>query len=99
MSNSVETRIRDRLDDKWLTPSQNVLWKAIQRFDGPPHRVINIYGTEGTGKTFMGWFLERINYSAYSIRPDMSKPLLSRLTLDNALSDRATTRELRPLVD
>jgi hypothetical protein len=99
MSNTVETRIRDRLDDKWLTPSQKAVWEAIQRFDGPPYRVINIYGTEGTGKTFMGWFLERINYSAYSMRPEMSKPLLSRLTLDNVLSDRITTRELRPLVE
>jgi len=99
MSSTVETRIRDRLDAKWLTPSQKAVWEAIQRFDGPPHRVINIYGTEGTGKTFVGWFLERINYSAYSKRSDMSKPLLSRLTLDNVLSDRTTTRELRPLVD
>src|SRR6266487_2105803 len=64
-----------------------------------PHRVINIYGTEGTGKTFMGWFLERMNYSAYSIGPDMYKPLLSRLTLDDVFPDRTTTRELRPLVD
>src|SRR6266699_3054384 len=99
MSNTVETRIRDRLDDRWLTPSQKAVWEAIQRFDGPPHRVINIYGTEGTGKTFMGWFLERMNYATYSIRPDMYKPLLSRLTLDNVLSDRTTARELRPLVD
>ena len=99
MSNAVETRIRDRLDDKWLTPSQKAVWAGIQRFDGPPHRVINIYGAEGTGKTFMGWFLERMNYSTYTFRPDIYKPSLSRLTLDNVLSDRTTTRELRPLVD
>lgn len=99
MSNTMETRIRDRLDDKWLTPSQKAVWEAIQRFDGPPHRVINIYGTEGTGKTFLGWFLERMNYSTYSIWPDMYKPLLSRLTLDDVFPDRTTTRDLRPMVD
>ncbi len=99
MSNAVEIRIRDRLDDKWLTPSQKSVWVALQRFDGLPHRVINIYGTEGTGKTFMGWFLERMNYSAYSIWPDMYKPLLSRLTLDDVSPDRTTTRDLRPMVD
>ncbi len=28
MSNAVEIRIRDRLDDKWLTPSQRSVWEA-----------------------------------------------------------------------
>ena len=99
MSDILEARIRERLDIKWLTPSQQTVWEAIQRFDGLPHRVINIYGPEGTGKTFMGWFLERMNHSTYRIWPDMQKPLLPRLTLDDALSDRATTRDVRPLVD
>lgn len=96
---TLEARIRDRLDVKWLTPSQKTVWEAIQRFDGPPHRVINIYGTEGTGKTFIGWFLERMNHSTYRVWPDMQKPLLPRLTLDDVLSDRTTTREIRPLIE
>jgi hypothetical protein len=99
MSNTLEARIRDRLDVKWLTPSQKSVWEAIQRFDGPPHRVINIYGAEGTGKSFMGWFLERMNHSTYRIWPDTQKPLLGRLTLDDVFPDRAITRNLRPLVD
>lgn len=99
MSNVLDSRIRDRLDAKWLTPSQKSVWDDIQHFDGQPHRVINIYGAEGTGKTFMGWFLERMNYSTYCVWPDMQKPLLPRLTLDDMLPDRATTRGLRPLVD
>lgn len=99
MSNVLGSRIRDRLDDRWLTPSQKKVWDDIQQFDGQPHRVINIYGTEGTGKSFMGWFLERMNYSTYRIWPDMQKPFLPRLTLDDILPDRTTTRGLRPLVD
>ncbi len=99
MSHPLDARIRDRVDLTWLTPSQRTVWEAIQRFDGPPHRVINIYGLEGTGKTFMGWFLERINYSTYQIWPDMRRPLLPRLTLDDVLSDRTTARDIRPLVD
>ena len=99
MSSTLEARIRDRLDVKWLTPSQKTVWEAVQRFDGPPHRVINIYGAEGTGKTFIGWLLERMNHSSYRIWPDIQKPLLPRLTLDDVLPDRATTRDLRPLVD
>jgi hypothetical protein len=99
MSNALEARIRDRLDVIWLTPSQKALWEAIQRFAGPPHRVINIYGPEGTGKTFIGWFLERINHSSYRVWPDIQEPLLPRLTLDDVLPDRATARDVRPLVD
>src|SRR5437763_6537342 len=98
MSDILEARIRDRLDIKWLTPSQQTVWEAIQHFDGLPHRVINIYGPEGTGKTFMGWFLERMNHSTYRLWPNMQKPLLPRLTLDDALSDRATPRDVRPLL-
>lgn len=99
MSNTLDVRIRDRLDVTWLTPSQKAVWETIQRFDGPPHRVINIYGTEGTGKTFMGWFLERISHSAYQVWPHVQRPLLSRLTLDDVLSDCTTARDVRPLVD
>lgn len=99
MSNTLDTRIRDRLDATWLTPSQKAVWEAIRRFDGPPHRVINIYGAEGIGKTFLGWFLERISYSAYHRWPNIGKPLLSRLTLDDIVSDRTTSRDVRPLVD
>ena len=99
MTNVLDARIRDWLDVRWLTPTQKTVWEAIQHFDGPPHRVINIYGVEGTGKTFIGWLLERMNYSTYRIWPDKQKPLLPRLTLDDVSSDRTTSRDLRPLVD
>jgi len=99
MSNALEARIRDRLDVTWLTPSQKVVWEAIQHFNGPPHRVINIYGAEGTGKTFIGWLLERMNHSTYHVWLDVQRPLLPRLTLDDVFPDRMTARDLRPLVD
>lgn len=99
MRDTLEARIRDRLTIDWLTPSQKSIWTAIQRFDGPPHRVINIYGAGGTGKTFIGLLMERLSYSTYCVWPDIRKPLLSRLTLDDVVPDRSTTRSLRPLVD
>jgi len=99
MSNALEARIRDRLDVTWMTPSQKVVWEAIQHFNGPPHRVINIYGAEGTGKTFIGWLLERMNHSTYHVWPGVQRPLLPRLTLDDVFPDRMTARDLRPLVD
>ena len=99
MSDTLEACIRDRLDIEWLTPSQEAVWEAVQRFDGPPHRVINVYGAEGTGKTFLGWLLERIGHSTYRTWPDKRAPLLPRLTLDDVVPDRATSRDVRPLVD
>ena len=99
MKDTLEARIHDRLTIDWLTPSQKRVWEAMQRFGGPPHRVINVYGAEGTGKTFMGRFLERHGYSTYHVWPDIQKPLLSRLTLDDVIADRSTTRSVRPLVD
>jgi hypothetical protein len=99
MSETLEARIYDRLTVDWLTPSQKHVWEKAQQFDGPPHRVINIYGVEGTGKTFLGRLMERLNYSTYHIWPHIQKPLLPRLTLDDVIADRSTTRNLRPLVD
>ena len=60
MNNAFQSRIYDRADASWFTPSQKHVWESLQRFDGPPYRVINVYGTEGTGKTFLGKLLERL---------------------------------------
>jgi hypothetical protein len=99
VNDTIVIRIHDRLSLDWLTPSQKKVWEALQRFDGAPHRVINIYGSEGTGKTFMGWLLERLSYSTYCVWPNVQKPLLPRLTLDDIIPDRQTTRNIRPLID
>ena len=96
---TVNARIRDRLSVEWLTPSQFAVWESIHRFDGPPHKVISIFGTEGTGKTFLGWLMEREKYASYTLWSETPKPVLPRLVLDDAVSDRSSTRALRPLVD
>jgi len=99
MNESLTARIRDRLGVNWLTPSQKKVWEQVQRFDGPLHRVINVYGFAGTGKTFLGWLMERLNYATYSTWTQPSKPLLPRLVLDDMVPDRSRTRNLRSLVD
>ena len=96
---SLNARIRDRLSTDWLTPSQAEVWDALHRFDGPPHRVVCVYGVEGTGKTFLAWLLERERHSTYGLWSDRPRAVLPRLTLDNAPSDRLAAREIRPLVD
>ena len=92
-------RLKDRLSVPWLTPSEFCIWELIQKFDAPPHRVINIYGDEGTGKTFLAWLMEREKYASYSVWGQTIKPVLPRLVIDDAPSDKISSREIRPLVD
>jgi hypothetical protein len=96
---AISARIRDRATVDWMTPSQKAVWNFINEFDGPPHRVINIYGFEGTGKTFLGWLMERERYATYMLWNQHPKPQFPRLVIDNARSDRASTRDMRPMVD
>jgi len=101
MSNldTLNARIHDRLSEEWLTPSQKAIWNLIQRYDGPPHRVLNIFGGEGTGKTFLGWFMERQQYATYCLWGTAPHPIYPRLVMDDAITERSATRELRPLID
>ena len=61
MSEFVRTidRIRDNLSEGWLTDSQSEVWTQLKKLMGPPYYVVNIYGAPGTGKTFLGWLLEK----------------------------------------
>jgi len=96
---SISARIRDRATIDWMTPSQKAVWNFVNEFDGPPHRVINIFGFEGTGKTFLGWLMEREHYASYMLWNHTPKPQFPRLVIDNARTDRASTRDMRPMVD
>jgi hypothetical protein len=101
MSNlsTFNARLRDRLSLPWLTPSEVAVWDQIQQFDAPPHRVINVYGAEGTGKTFLAWVMEREKYAGYSVWGEKVIPTLPRLVVDDAPSDKTSSREFRPMID
>jgi hypothetical protein len=96
---TLNARIRDRISMDWLTPSQHALWEQLMCFDGPPHRVVNVYGGSGVGKTFMGWLLERERLATYSTWNQRPQPVHPRLILDNAATNHSDVRNIRPLVD
>src|SRR3990172_8269480 len=97
--NNLNARLRDRLSLEWLTPSEEAIWDQIHQFDAPPHRVINVFGSEGTGKTFLAWVMEREKYASYSIWGEKKTPTLPRLIVDDAPSDKTSSREFRPMVE
>lgn len=99
MLDTLQQRIRDRLSPEWLTPSQQQVWELLHRFHGPPHRVINVFGPRGSGKSFIGWLMHREGYATYDTWTGEHRPVHPRLTLDDAPSTRASARSVRPLVD
>jgi len=96
---NLNARIRDRLTEDWLTPSEKAAWAWVKRLDAPPHRVINLYGSEGTGKTFLGWLMERQNYASYASFGGPFTPTLPRMVVDDTPADRPNTREFQTMVD
>jgi hypothetical protein len=90
--------IRANLSESWLTDSQSIVWTQLQKLMGPPYYVVNIYGAAGTGKTFLGWLLEKQGRAAYASTDSapwqswQGQPLV---VLDDHDSSRRAVRSLR----
>lgn len=55
----IKKRIKNELSEEWLTRSQEKVWNQYLKIMEPPYYVINIYGVKGSGKTFLGWLIEK----------------------------------------
>lgn len=95
------TEIKKRFNEDWLTKSQEQVWNQYLKIMEPPAYVVNIYGPKGSGKTFLGWLMEKKGYGRYVIAFDIDWDALEgedRVILDQYDVSRRSLRSLRSLI-
>jgi hypothetical protein len=91
-------RIKVSLTEAWLTNSQRTVWAQLSKLMGPPYYVVNIYGVTGSGKTFLGWLLQKQGLAIYADEGErdwtiwQGQPLV---VLDGYDSSRRAVRSLQ----
>jgi len=78
-----------------LTNSQRVVFNELRRFFDSGHRILNVYGREGVGKTFLAWLLANQQAAEYAGCVDELPRAVARAVLDNSSSDRTFVRGMR----
>jgi hypothetical protein len=91
----VENQIKALSDASWLFPSQAAVYQELLPFLGGLHRVVNLYGLQGTGKTFLAHILCKENRVEYVTSPDLLRPAERPLVVDNAPFARTAVRGMR----
>ena len=70
----VENQIKLLSDPSWLMPSQSTVYQELFPFLGALHRVVNVYGLQGVGKTFLTHMLHKEKRVDYVASPDLIRP-------------------------
>jgi hypothetical protein len=93
---NILNKIKEQCTYEWLTHSQKEIFDRIATGLGA-HKLINIYGDQAIGKTFMGWIFQKTHAFAYA--NDITEiPEYQLVVLDdNNRFSRSETRVLRPL--
>ena len=88
--------IKRHCEITWATPSQEAIISLIS-LHYSSHKVINIFGEQGSGKTFLGWLLQKNGYGRYmNYSEEFDRSLLyEKMVLDNAPTEKFKTRSLR----
>ena len=91
-------RIKEQASMKWLTPSQLSVYDKVLSFLMPPFRVINVYGQEGVGKTFLGRILDKQGIAKYITSIGDVNDGEGTYVADNCDYRRGYVRNLRNLI-
>jgi hypothetical protein len=91
----VENQIKALSNASWFFPSQAAVYQELLPFLGGLHRVVNLYGLQGTGKTFLAHILCKDNCVDYVSSPGLIRPSDRPLVIDNAPFERTAVRGMR----
>lgn len=91
----VENQIKLLSDSSWLMPSQSAVYQELLPFLGGLHRVVNLYGLQGAGKTFVTHILCKEKRVDYVASPELARPADRPLVIDNAPFERTAVRGMR----
>lgn len=97
MSEYIEfiNKVKNKSEREWLTPSQQRAFNIIKK-KSSNHRIVNIFGKEGVGKTFLGWILEKEGVSKYFVDSEsVEDPNSETITVDNFPPNRSDHRDFR----
>lgn len=90
-----ENQIKRLSDAAWLFPSQTAVYQEMLPFLGSIHRIINLYGAQGTGKTFLAHVLCKEGQVEYVPSPELIQLASHPLVIDNAPFERTAARSMR----
>jgi len=86
--------LKIKADSKWLTPSQQDIFRLISdHFQ--THKLINIYGKEGSGRTFLAWMLQSHQSWTHVLDIEEWPVNCSKIVIDNYPSDKQAVRKIR----
>lgn len=91
----LENRIKAEATRSWCFPSQAKVYAEVTPFLGGIQRVLNVYGLQGTGKTFLAHIMAKEGICDYVPSPDELVHTERTLIVDNAPFERTLARDLR----
>ena len=91
----IENQIKSLSDASWLFPSQAALHQELLPFLGGLHRIVNVYGLQGVGKTFLAHIMSKEGQVDYIPSPDLLCTASRTLIIDNVPFDRTFVRGMR----
>lgn len=95
---SIINQVREQCDENWLTDSQLQVYDSL-RTGYSHHRLLNVYGEPGTGKTVLAWVLERSGYARYVHAQGVLPRSVDRLIVDAFPAYRRSARRLVDTMD
>jgi len=92
-------KIKKNYCKNWLTLNQKNAFASCKKLI-KSYFIINIYGTTGVGKTFLGWVLAkevRGKYFPSLEKHNKTNNMSKKIIIDNCESDRNFARKLRSI--